>query len=155
MEKWAVIWSVAKTEPQMEKGMKERRDVNLHREFLKKHGAVFWSAGWERCYTKEGVIGYLYIAGQGVEFKLRIEKIVNRNDVTKDDKRFIPEWRNLDEWKDIPTWIKITEIKDLKKSVDPSTMKKYGSRELIGKGNASRAASALQSAVRIIDEGWE
>ena len=155
MEKWAVVWGVAKTEPQMEKGMRERRDVNLHRKFLKKHGAVFWSAGWQRCYTREGAIGYLYIGGEGVKYKLKVEKIVKRQDVSADDKRFIPECRNFDEWKNIPTWIKITEIKDLKESIDPSTIKKYGSKELLGKGDASRAASALQSAVRIIDEGLE
>jgi hypothetical protein len=155
VEKWAVVWGVAKTEPQMEKGKKERRDVSLHRKFLKKHGAVFWSVGWQRCYTKEGAIGYLYIAEEGVKYKLKVEKIVKRHDVSEDDKRFIPECRNFDDWKNIPTWIKITEIKDLKKSLDPSTMKKYRSKELLGGGNASRAASALQSAVRIIDEEWE
>ena len=155
METWAVIWAVGKVDPQMEKGMKERRDVSLHKEFLGKYGAVFWSAGWQRCYTDEGAVGYLYVAGQGVKYKIMIEKILRREDVSEDDKRFIPPCRDFDYWREIPTWIKITEILDLKEPVGPSTMRKYRDGKLVGKGDPSRAASALQGAVRISDEGWE
>ena len=155
MEKWAVVWGVGKIDPSMRRDTRERRDVGLHKEFLAKHGAVFWSAGWERCYTKEGLVGYLYIAEEGVKHKLKIEKIVRREDVLESDKCFIPKCRDFDEWKETPTWIKITDIKDLRESLDPSTIRKYRNREPIGKGDSSRAASALQSAVRILDENWE
>jgi len=155
MEKCAVVWSVGKTDPSINEDARERRNVTLHKEFLAEHGAVFWSAGWERCYTKEGLVGYLYVAGEGVKHKLKIKKIIRREDMLENDKRFIPGCRVSGISNRIPTWIKIISIEDLRELVDPSTMRKCRNGEPIGNGDSSKAASALQSAVRILDENWE
>jgi len=155
MEKWAVVWGVGKTDPYINKDAQERRNVALHEKFRAEHGAVFWSAGWKRCYTKEELVGYLYVAEEGVKHKLKIEKIIKREDISENDKRFIPNCRISGISEEIPTWIKITSIEDLQELVDPSTMKKYRNGELIGNGDSNKAASALQSAVRIFDENWK
>jgi hypothetical protein len=158
MESWAVVWSVGKIEPNMPIERQERRNVQLHKDFIRDHGgAVFWTAIWQRCYTNVGAIGYLYVSAERVvKHRLRIEKIVRREDVLQDDRPFIPPCRDFDTLsRSISTWIKLTSIEDLKNPISPSIMRKFRNNELLGSGDPGKAASALQGAVRIVDGLWK
>jgi len=127
----------------------QRRDVEYHKELVNKHGAVFWSVGWERHYSTEPLNGYMYISEEGtVKYRLKIEKIIQNTNLTSEDGKFIPDCRK--DWIDtISTWIKITDIKKLEQTVDPTSMMKWEDHKPI------KHPSALQSAVKIVDEFWE
>ena len=153
MEMWiayaAVVWSVGEIEQGMEKDRRERRDVELHKRLADEQGAVYWGAGWTRYYNSKPMNGYLYISGEGlVKYRAKVEKIIRKSGHGPQDRKFIPECRK--EWiKEKPTWIKITEIEELTKPVDPTSMIKWVNHEPI------KSARALQSAVKIVDEFWE
>ena len=116
--------------------------------FIKKRGAVYWSAGWERHYTMEPLNGYLYVSSQSVKYRLRIEKIIRNVELPLEELKFIPACRK--DWiKKISTWVKITDIIKLREPVDPMSMVKWKNREPI------KSTSTLQSAVKVIDEFWE
>jgi len=146
----AIVFSVGKMDKSgMKEDWRQRRDVELHKRFIDESGAVFWSVGWERHYSTEPLNGYMYISQEGcVKYRLKIEKIIRNKDLKPEDKNYIPDCRK--DWIDeVSTWIKITDIKELEESVDPTSMMKWANREPIKK------SSALQSAVRIVDEFWD
>jgi len=146
----AIVWSVGKIFPDMQEDRRQRRDVELHKKFINEHGAVYWSAGWDRHHTTKPINGYLYMSQDGsVKYSVEVEKIIRNTDLTREDKEFIPGCRKGWEEEEIPTWIKITEIKKLKESLDPTSMIKWKNHKPI------RNISALQSAVMVVDEFWE
>lgn len=145
----AIVWSVGRGLPGMEENRRKRRDVELHIPFVEKHGAVFWSASWNRCYITKPLNGYLYISQDGaVKYHVRVEKIVRSTALTHEDRKFIPNWRKGWE-KRVPTWIKITGIRELEKPIMPTSMIKWKDRKPI------KNASALQSAILIVDKFWD
>jgi len=146
----AIVWSVGKIRPGMPEDRRQRRDVELHKKFINEHGAVYWSAGWDRHHTTKPIDGYLYMSQDGsVKYRVKVEKIIRNTNLTREDKEFIPECRKGIWEKEVPTWIKITEIKKLKESLYPTSMIKWKNHKPI------RNISALQSAVMIVDEFWE
>jgi len=146
----AIVWSVGRIYPGMQEDKRQRRDVELHKKFIDEHGAVYWSAGWDRHHTTEPLNGYLYISQEGrVKYRIKVEKIIRNTNLTPEDKKFIPDCRKGRWEKEIPTWIKITKIKKLMEPIDPILMIKWKNHKPI------KNISALQSAVKIVDEFWE
>ncbi len=151
----AVVWGVT---PKKRKEY-PYGDVEKHQEYLKENGAVYWGASWKRCYTEQPVNGYLYIVPDAVKYKLKIERIFH-GIISKGDEEsnYVPPFR-CDYLGKMETWIKITEITELSRPVDPTEMIKYNNNnnnnEPIGNGDKSKARSALQSAIWIIDEFWK
>jgi hypothetical protein len=146
----AIVFSVGRrNRVGMDKMWYHRRDVELHKKIVDENGAVFWSVGWERLYSKEPTNGYMYITQEStVKYRLKIEKIVRNTELTSKDRKFIPNCRK--KWiRKTPTWIKITDIQKLKEPINPTSMKKFKNHEPI------KSASALQSGVKIVDEFWE
>lgn len=145
----AIVWSVARIDRlNVKSDWSQRRDVELHNNFIKKNGAVYWSAGWKRHYTDKPINGYLYISKENIKYRLKIEKIISKTDLMHADMKFIPDCRK-NGINTISTWIKIVNISKLKKPINPKSMMKWLD------GKPIKKSSALQSAVKIIDEFWE